>query len=271
MLPPILEHAQLKLLNGKAHTDRFKDNANRFVSGLRPELFATRCARGIPGVGVRVPDTPIPANLPLSMGDAIHNLRAPLDYAISEICHAANPSKQRSNRVSFPFHKTERDLRACVKELTAKEGLPDDIGQIIINDIRPWYSSDNETSGNQALWMLNKLDTDDKHKLLIPVVNITKVIGISGKITSAQSNINIDKMDAEIYQGSLILIGCSDKDAQIHIDGFDAVEGYLLFSGLYFTLQPVLPILEHLADLVGGVLHAFQSHLQGGDLGDGAT
>jgi hypothetical protein len=123
---------------------------------------------------------PIPSQIPLMLGDAIHSLRASLDYTINEILGHKN------TRITFPMHQSKEQLaesfRIAPETIGQKkkngpnapvELAVNGLGDFIVNEIRPYKDSGN------LLWNLNKLDVRDKHRLLIPVLNVNKISGIN--------------------------------------------------------------------------------------------
>jgi hypothetical protein len=115
---------------------------------------------------------PLPAELILTIGDAVHNMRAALDYTVSEILH------WKDTRITFPMGETRDELVTSfrtepeiVGSKTRKKGRNAavelairGIGEYIVEKIRPYKG------GHPTLWALGKLDNTDKHRLLIPVL-----------------------------------------------------------------------------------------------------
>lgn len=117
----------------------------------------------------------IPAEIPLTIGDAVHNLKCALDHTISELLG------WRNTRLTFPMEETREKLVATFSAEGAEpcpqcgkggkkgrnaliEIAVPGIGEFIADKICPY-----EEAGG-FLWPLNRLDNRDKHRLLIPVV-----------------------------------------------------------------------------------------------------
>lgn len=131
----------------------------------------------------------LPAKLLLSLGDVIHNLRAALDYVVSEILG------WKDTRLTFPMGEEREGLAASFRaepeivdgkakgkgRSAALELAAAGIGKFIVGEIRPCKSA------NNLLWVLNKLDSRDKHRLLIRVLIPQSIHGINAVDKKQQS------------------------------------------------------------------------------------
>jgi hypothetical protein len=96
----------------------------------------------------------IPDNIPLILGDAVHNLRVALDYLACELVRSAGVEPKG---VYFPICET---VERYMSEAGGKiKGMPQ-AAKDEIDKIRPYGG------GNDGLWGLHKLDIIDKHRLL---------------------------------------------------------------------------------------------------------
>ena len=134
------------------------------------------------GQSIRVTSVePLPAELLLALGDAIHNLRCALDYLVSELLG------WKDTRLTFPMGEERDELvdsfRTQPEMVAGKtkgkgrnaalEMAVVGIGEFIVNEIRPYKAADG------FLWALGKLDARDKHRLLIPVLVPQTISGIN--------------------------------------------------------------------------------------------
>lgn len=124
----------------------------------------------------------IPIELPTLIGSGIHALRSTLDTATSLLIEGV--TKKQLDRVNFPFHETERELRDsfephksrcgnCSYEQDRKprqrhiiEHLPE-FRDLLFGEFKPWKD------GNYNLWALNKLDNIQKHRMLLLISAVT--------------------------------------------------------------------------------------------------
>jgi hypothetical protein len=107
--------------------------------------------------------------LSLIAGDAIHNLRAALDYAWFEVIQHIGLSTTRYTK--FPFVESAKALeRALIEKKidTAKPAL----FKCMISQVKSY------PGGNDLLYALHKLDISDKHTLPLVLVNYGGIEGI---------------------------------------------------------------------------------------------
>lgn len=103
------------------------------------------------------------------IGDVIHNLRASIDHAYWEATNEFAKSEGEKRNIQFPITSTEKAFNESVLP-----GLPCRVsGKFVTNlkSLRPWR----DKGGNHYLCSIHDLDVTDKHKLLIPVGNYTKI------------------------------------------------------------------------------------------------
>ena len=98
-----------------------------------------------------------PGEMPLVIGDAIHNLRAALDLTMCDVARAQGKS---TAGIKFPFAENAKKLEAIFRDKEIKR-LGPDIKKMIL-DMQPYKF------GNISLRALHDLDIDDKHKLILP-------------------------------------------------------------------------------------------------------
>ena len=109
---------------------------------------------------------PCPPFVPLVIGEIIHNLRNSLDYLISSI--VSNASGRPETRVGFPFHETKSGFLGSRSGHRLYQLVPD-VWDIIENEFPPYR----DEGGNAVLWAINRLNNNDKHRLL----NISNAAG----------------------------------------------------------------------------------------------
>lgn len=146
----------------KKHVDRFEREVETF---RREKRFGIRArsndiARTTTFYVDSIPD--LPRDLPLLLGDAIHNLRGTLDYLAYALMIAAGgtPDKQ----TCFPIFDT-----GAAYQKGAAARVPGVSRQCMlqIDSMHPYKGG----FGNWA-WQLHRLDIVDKHRLLLAVVAV---------------------------------------------------------------------------------------------------
>jgi hypothetical protein len=115
---------------------------------------------------------PIPADIPLITGDAIHNLRSALDHLAYELVSIHTKGKGPFDKgLYFPIGENAKDfcdrLERASKVKTKPSGVIQRIGDDAIKHIRGIEPYDGGAS--EFLWHLHQLDIIDKHHLLVTV------------------------------------------------------------------------------------------------------
>jgi hypothetical protein len=112
---------------------------------------------------------PVPKNISIICGDAIHNLRSSLDHLAWQLVKVGGGTPTR--RTCFPVFKEAKGYAASIKrgiidgaDIRAKE---------LIESVQC------HVTGDKTLWMLHELDIIDKHRLLITVVSVISKWGVN--------------------------------------------------------------------------------------------
>lgn len=187
----------------------------------------------------------LPITIPLIIGDAIHNLRAALDHLA---CSLVERSGKSTQNVYFPFAKNGNDFRDAIKNKKIYKAGPD-VVEIIQNEIKPYKT------GNYPLWALHQLDIVDKHKLLIPLIDIVEVTNINAIDSNNNRLINC----TAVVGGPNKAINIAAMCGEIKIQGNPKGSFNIFFgSGQVFEGEPVIPILNHLRQMVSGIVNRFE-------------
>ncbi|GAD89841.1 hypothetical protein VHA01S_028_00400 [Vibrio halioticoli NBRC 102217] len=102
------------------------------------------------------------------IGDVLHNLRAAIDHAYWSCTEKHAKSDRERKNIQFPITSTETALRDSILP-----GLPSRVSQDFANalaSLKPYRDG-----GNLFLCAIHDLDVMDKHKLLVPTGNFTKI------------------------------------------------------------------------------------------------
>jgi hypothetical protein len=111
---------------------------------------------------------PVPDDIKLVVGDAIHNLRSSLDHLAWQLVEAngGTPSRKTYFPISESYEKYINSVSNGVLE-----GMSVD-AQKLIGDCQ------RHASKNDTLWVIHELDRIDKHRLLITVVSTMDKWGV---------------------------------------------------------------------------------------------
>lgn len=146
-------HADLEELLRKRKPFRYFVETN-FKTGDR-STFAKR-------------DDEVANHAAIIIGDLIHNLRSALDHTYWACTEKFAKSDGEKRNIQFPIASSEKSLKESVMP-----GLPSRVSESFaraLESIKPYREE-----GNRALCLIHDLDVMDKHKLLIPTGNFTKI------------------------------------------------------------------------------------------------
>jgi hypothetical protein len=102
-------------------------------------------------------------------GDVVHNLRSAIDHAYWEIISPHCTDDKERHRVQFPFTRKASEWHKTLHNAHAQRA-----GTGFYCAMRN-LRTHGEQGGNKMLWLVREADNLDKHRLLIPAVNYTKV------------------------------------------------------------------------------------------------
>lgn len=103
---------------------------------------------------------PLPPEIPLIIGDAIHNMRSCLDHLAWQLVLANGNTPDRYTY--FPILDPAKDPAPAVQAGLGK-GMSDD-AIALIRQLQP------RASGRNELWQLHQVDIVDKHRLVIAAI-----------------------------------------------------------------------------------------------------
>jgi hypothetical protein len=150
-----------KLDRAEEHIRKLQDFWSEFVDGNaypHESLYDPKIGKHLYRL---VTAAPIPVDVPLMTGDAIHNIRSALDHAAYRLVCVGTKSSGPFDRVYFPISDTAKEFKARIR--TIKKYLRSDA-------IKPLTEVQAHPGGHgKLLWHLNKLNNIDKHRLLLTV------------------------------------------------------------------------------------------------------
>lgn len=153
----------LKLDRAKQHIDELEAAIIAFHrTNPYPIVTEDDRQRGKRVLKVKGELPPIPSNIPLTLGDAVHAIRTSLDH----FAYAANPSPPDITRVAFPIWSRDDIPTAEKFQATAKGQMPTASQQLrqAVYALQPYRGGNGE-----HLWLINRLDVLDKHRVLIVI------------------------------------------------------------------------------------------------------
>ncbi|HBC3807719.1 TPA: hypothetical protein KD846_000418 [Vibrio alginolyticus] len=235
----MFESAILKIERAKKHINDLHDLCSIYVDSNFCELWVEKDEES-GSYFLRLAQTKKPPmDIPLIIGDAVHNLRSSLDIAYCELIRdiAGIPLTPKTQ---IKIANTRKEL---VSSLTKGKGIlvsRPDIAEVIATTLRP-YKEGNEGS---LLHALHDLNITDKHIILIPIFCPSKA-----EITNIKmGSVTIGKLVAEIGPNGVLNIAQMGWD----VTDFSFDSQSVSFSVLFGKDQPLSgkPVISELRNLV---------------------
>jgi hypothetical protein len=194
-----------------------------------------------------------PCELPLILGDAIHNLRSALDLAYVELITrvGSKPTKWTTLRV----WENRKKLVDSLSERVLK-GAPDVIA-VLADTIKAYQG------GDRVLSALNSLDISDKHILLIPVFAVTAVTGLSCDVVfEGGGRFSMENCNAGVQQGRILRMVNLPPGGKFELKSKGQPTIQVQFgNGTGLEGQPIVPTLTQFSQLVAGIIQVFENTL----------
>jgi hypothetical protein len=232
------------------------NRANQHIRDLKAALEAycktDFCRIGVEAdqkVGVSVLGLEIkrqlPGDVPLMLGDAVHNLRAALDSLACDIVRSGQ--KQPTRYTRFAFESSQEKLVTSLAAGTLKAARPD-LLDLIVGTIKPYKG------GDDSLYGLNELDIDERNRPIVPVFAVIALHTVS--IRDEDKNIiKIGKLDVGAHGEFTV----AKTSGPVQLANYASASFQALFDkGHPFEGEPVVPTLQRLSQLVSGVVDTIQ-------------
>lgn len=161
------------------------------------------------------------ADLAVVVGDAIHNLHSALDIAWVEIVRKfGRKSPNKWTRFPVDAEGTREKLEST---LTKSAEIPraHPVCDLLLDGVKPYKGGDTD------ILLINSLDINDKHELLIPLVTVAAVLGVELEHEDGRRIVtDIVLLRRESYR-RVIPLDCKVKnqgEAAIHVT-FGGIQG----------------------------------------------
>ncbi len=184
------------------------------------------------------PADPLPDELLLILGDALHNIRSALDHAWVQM--VVTPSKY----TKFPVRETREGFECAIGGL--KENACEDIKSFLVDVVQPYRGGRGE-----MILDLHDIDIEDKHWLLIAHRQFTVVRGLTA----------VDDRGEEFAIGDWLILPSVttsqpfEGHSKFHITNYGEARTEVIFGdGMPFNGRNVMPTLKALTELVSRFL-----------------
>lgn len=202
---------------------------------------------------------PAPCDVPIIMGDAVHNLRTSLDVMICDLARLRGASTV--TRLDYPFEEDKEKLDKKLASAKYKK-LGVDIHDAI-RATKPFTKG-----GHPGLRGLHDLDILDKHEIAIPVYLVARArIPMMQQIAQMTGH-PLLKMLARggaypVHEGSKLSIR-KDLGEPVDVLDFSGAKPIpQLPPGLPFAEKPIVEVLKGLSQLSAQVVAAFERKFGG--------
>lgn len=156
-LKVIFDRPRFKLIRAKEHIAELKSRLARYEA--RANCRAVLQPAGDMWTWTVHTEAPEPPELPLLFGDAVHNLRACLDWLA---CSAVEANGRSPNSVHFPFANDADHLDEQIKKKLFHRAAPEIVA--MLKNLKPYKG------GAIYLRALHDMDNKDKHSMLLATV-----------------------------------------------------------------------------------------------------
>lgn len=250
----MIDSASSKVERAKKHiieANELLRKARPFVYVLETDNKAHKCATYAKKNEAVVND------LGLICGDAIHNLRGALDHAWWDALFPdGKVDVPDARNAAFPFCELPERLDDIISTRLIGKPLPE-IRQRV-HDLKPYRG------GNEMLFLLHELDLIDKHKLLVPIGDYTKINDrdLRRQVHNFPAGVYID---GATFGNNRRDIGWSIEPATYAVESdlwekeFDVPVGVVFSMTSPNKLFPVIPTLHQLVNVVTETIRHLRS------------
>lgn len=189
---------------------------------------------------IQVHVKPLPEDIPLIIGDVVHNLRSALDILWNTMVRRLGGDDTLSY---FPIHEKREELAGALYK-TDKVVVPaiPDIGKFLLDGIMLYKTGD--PPGTNVVFYLNRLDRLDKHRLLFAIAEIT---GFS-HITVIQKGSN-----ANYFHNVIVRNGITEFNAAFPVE-FESLQYGKPSTRIFFDVPDLFPNAAG-APITEGLIH----------------
>jgi hypothetical protein len=161
---------QLKVERAKTHIADLQERIGRSPDAYTLSVY-TDPNTGKQFLCYELTDKSIRSDIALMTGDAIHNLKGALDLAWCEAFRTLHPAVFDPRFAKFPVYSTRRDLETALSNKVRI--IPSDsLFDFVVERVRSYEGGDSD------VWAIHRLDLHEKHRILIPVLDVISLDGV---------------------------------------------------------------------------------------------
>ena len=178
-------------------------------------------------------------------GDTLHNLRSALDILFHEVMEPGTATKY----TRFPILETREELITRLSTILEKKQISTVLHNFLRDTVKPYQA------GNYPLWALDELNVIDKHKLLLPALQMLRFVDIRLEDENhRQVGTTVYYMDEAC---SIRLRDADDRKVIIKNKGHAAAT-VAFDQGTPFENQAIVPTLANISQEVLRTVEAFE-------------
>ena len=239
---------RLKIQRAKDHIADVREHVIKFLASNPWEMF-TEAGPGNAEECIKVRATvEPPGEIAIICGEAIYALRSSLDQLACAL--AVQNGYSDPSDTYFPFAGSKPEFEAAVNRKKTSKLSPDAVS--LIDSLQPYKG------GNDLLWALNRLANTDKHRMLIPMAaaNLGAQLQLTGRpLGTMEHTFKVPRKWQLLEPDATIFI----YPAGMQFNGEITVLTDISFRGVAPVAgQPVVAVLEQLADLTEGIIGIFE-------------
>jgi hypothetical protein len=234
----MFENAKLKLQRAEKHV---RDMQTLFSSFMQTHPYRLAINREGNVSVIRVAVDPLPDEIRLIIGDAIHNVRVVADHLYWELLGVDKGTQDRWAK--FPVGDSRESFEAAARG--AKTPRQDTRDFLATLGVYPGGPRD-------VLYAIHLLNNVDKHRVILAVAGIAAISNVTLVDRRNENRFHIDRiMTDRSGQGALGLDGSS----QFELEG-----DYQVAAGVFFgevegaPNEPVLPILTNAINAMADII-----------------
>jgi hypothetical protein len=237
--------ARLKIERAEKHINDLRKRAIAFAPDAYTLSVQFNGETGEEFIEIEVADN-LPGDFPLIIGDTLHNLTGALDFSVNDV--VISRVRKWDSHTRFPFRDARDKVETAINGALIKQASPA-VANFIIHDVKPYKG------GNDALWALHNLNILDKHRLLLPLMQVSAVNGIRAE----------DENGKVVFDGTWVITGkrkaihdCTGyRNVKITNNG-KAVLLIFFDHGLPMQGESIIPALHQLLEVVYGVVDGIE-------------
>jgi hypothetical protein len=240
---------RLKIERAKKHIQDLDLAIRAFCNSEDTYTLAPKDYPEIAHVGLQIDYVrPIPGDIGLGIGDAVHNLRSSLDHLAWQLVEAGGGTPNKDTY--FPICQSEQQYASAIGK--------GEIGKMRIGTHKILEAVQPYTTHDDTLWHIHDLDRVDKHRLILTVVGVMKSWGVRLGLNNIQFPVMPGEPLVRGYEVMRLPTGTYQRHPHKDFElGLDITFGqFEIVAG-----KPVLETLDGMAKLVSNIISKFEPFL----------